>query len=104
IFTGEISIDQEVIALPALPFNANPVALQIDENGRHLIIATDQAQLLLYDITHSNAVKVQPPVVIDKGAITAMEFLIGTGSLIIGTEQGALQQWFLVRNHNNVYQ
>src|SRR5690606_33542934 len=37
------------------------------------------------------------------GAVTAMQFLIATGSVAIGTDSGAVSQWFLVRDTNNEY-
>lgn len=104
MITGEVSISKEVVVLPSLPSGTKPVAIQIDDGARHLIIATDQAQLLHYDIINPDAIKAQPPVAIAGGKITTMEFLIGTGSLIIGTDKGALSQWFLVRNPDNIYQ
>src|SRR5690606_13692173 len=35
--------------------------------------------------------------------ITAMQFLVGSVSLIVGTDSGELSQWFLVRDDSNVY-
>lgn len=104
MITGEVSISQEVVTLPALPPASQPVSLQLDDLAQHLVIATDQGQLLLYNIVNPTDVKVQAPVNIADGKITRMEFLVGAASLIIGTDQGALSQWFLVRNPENIYQ
>ncbi len=104
MITGEVSVSQEVFNLPPLPGNSRPLAMQLDDSARHLVIANDQSQLLLYNITNPAAALVQNPVAVPQGAITRMEFLVGTGSLVIGTDQGALSQWFLVRNPQNIYQ
>lgn len=104
MITGEVSISQEVIALPSLPNGSKPVSMQIDSSAQHLVIATDQSQLLLYSIINPSAIKVQAPVAIADGKVTRMEFLVGTASLIIGTDKGALSQWFLVRNPDNIYE
>lgn len=104
MITGEVSVNKEVVTLPKLPAGSKPVAIQVDDGARHLVIATDQSQLFLYDIINPSDVKVQPPITIADGKITSMEFLIGTGSLVIGTDKGTLSQWFLVRNPDNIYQ
>lgn len=101
--TGDIRFNTHISDLPALPSGAHPVALQVDESARHLVIATNQAQLLLYDIQNPDSIILRPPVAVNKGEIRALRFLIGTGSLIVGTDQGALSQWFLVRDADNRY-
>jgi phosphate transport system permease protein len=103
MITGESSVSQEVFPIPALPQGSNPVAMQIDESAQHLIIATDKSQLLLYKITDPGAITQQDPVTVPGGKITTMEFLVGTASLVIGTDQGDISQWFLVRNSDNIY-
>lgn len=103
MITGEVSLSQEVFTLPPLPQGTQAVAMQIDEGAQHLIIATDNSQLLLYKIVSPASVTRQEPVAVPGGKITAMEFLVGTGSLVIGTDQGEVSQWFLVRNSDNIY-
>jgi phosphate transport system permease protein len=104
MITGDVSINQEVFPLPPLPAGSKPIAIQIDDRAQHVVIATDQSQLVLYNVINPSDVKVQPPVAIGDGKITRMEFLVGTASLIIGTDKGALSQWFLVRNPDNIYE
>lgn len=103
MITGEVSVSEEVFTLPPLPQGSNPVAMQIDEGAQHLIIATDESQLLLYNIVNPAAITRLDPVTVPGGKITAMEFLVGTASLVIGTDQGEVSQWFLVRNSDNIY-
>ncbi len=103
IITGQIKLSQEIFTLPSLPNDQQPQKLLLDESGQHLIVATDQSQIFLYKITDPSSVSIQTPVVIENGKISAMEFLVGTGSLIVGTDKGALSQWFLVRDDNNIY-
>ena len=101
--TGEVSLTQEIFTLPSLPHDQHPQKLLLDETGQHLIVATDQSQIFLYKIADPDSVSIQTPVVIADGKITAMEFLVGTGSIIVGTNKGSLSQWFLVRDDNNIY-
>lgn len=101
--TGEITLAQEIFTLPGLPDDMNLQSILLDESGQHMILATDQSQLFLYKITDPTAVQIQTPVVIENGKITAVEFLVGTGSIVVGTDKGYLSQWFLVRDDNNIY-
>ncbi len=104
MITGEETLSQEVFTLPALPEGVTPIAIQVDESAQHLIVADDKSQLWLYNITNPSAPVRQAPVAVPGGKITAMEFLVGTASLVIGTDQGDVSQWFLVRNSDNVYE
>jgi phosphate transport system permease protein len=103
MITGEITINRDVTQLPALPTGSKPVAMQLDNGARHLIVATDQSQLLLYSLVNPAEAQVQSAITLDN-KITRMEFLVGTASLVIGTDKGELSQWFLVRNPENIYQ
>jgi phosphate transport system permease protein len=103
IITGQTTLAQEIFTLPALPEGQIAQKILLDETGQHLIIATEQSHIFLYKIIDPTSAKVQNPVVIKNGNITAMEFLVGTGSIIVGTDKGQLSQWFLVRDDNNIY-
>jgi phosphate transport system permease protein len=100
--TGEVTVSQQIYTLPALPEGVTGTHMQIDESAQHLVVATDKGQLLLYKIANPEQPELRDPVVV-AGNITSMEFLVGTGSLIVGTDAGALSQWFLVRDPHNVY-
>ncbi len=103
IITGEITLTKEVFTLPSLPQGVVGAHMQIDETAQHLVIATDKSQVFLYKITDPSAAERKEPVTIEGGTITAMQFLVGTGSLVFGTDQGHISQWFLVRDSNNEY-
>ena len=103
MITGESSVSQEVFTLPPLPEGMNATAMQIDEGAKHLVIATDTAKIILYNIVNPAAAKHQEPVNVSGGKITALQFLVGTGSLVVGTDKGEVSQWFLVRDENNEY-
>lgn len=104
MFTGDTTVSNEVFTIPPLPKGLNPVAMQIDERAQHLVVATDSSQLVLYNIIDPSAMIQQAPVTVTGGKITAMQFLVGTGSVVIGTDTGEVSQWFLVRNSDNVYE
>lgn len=104
MFTGETAVSQEIFEVPSLPDGLNPVAMQIDERAQHLIVATDTSQLVLYNIINPSSISQRAPITVPGGKITAMQFLVGTGSLVVGTDTGEVTQWFLVRNKDNVYE
>lgn len=103
MITGESSLSQEIFTLPSLPAGANAIAMQIDETAQHLVIATDNSQLLLYKIINPAAAERKEAVTVNSGKITVLQFLVGTGSLIVGTDKGTVSQWFLVRDASNEY-
>lgn len=103
MITAESSLSQEIFTLPPLPAGMNAISMQIDEGAQHLVIATDTAQIVLYKIVNPAAAERKEPVNVSGGKITLMQFLVGTGSLIVGTDKGEVSQWFLVRDESNEY-
>jgi phosphate transport system permease protein len=101
--TEETTQSSALFTLPPLPAGERVTHLQIDDNGRYLVVANDKSQLYLYKITDPKAPERNEPVVVKGGKVTAMRFLAGTGSLAIGTDQGAVSQWLMVRDQQNKY-
>jgi len=100
---GVTNVTQEVYTLPALPDGVRAKHIQVDGTGQHLVVADDKAQLHLFDISNPTSSERKIKVASGRGAVTAMQFLIGTGSLAIGTDTGSVSQWFLVRDEQNEY-
>ncbi|MET0355236.1 MAG: ABC transporter permease subunit [Cellvibrio sp.] len=101
--TEETTSSTDIFNLPALPNGERVTHMQLDDMGRYLVVANDKAQLYLYNITKPDAVERYEPVDVAGGKVTAMRFLVSTGSLAIGTDQGQVSQWLLVRDKNNKY-
>jgi len=101
--TEETTTSTDVFNLPSLPADEHVTHLQIDDTGRYLVVASDKSQLYLYNITKPQEAERYEPVSVEGGKITAMQFLVSTGSLAIGTDQGQVSQWLLVRDKNNKY-
>lgn len=100
---GVTNVTQNVYTLPALPEGSKATHMQISSTGQHLLIADDRAQLHLYDISKPANAERRANVATERGQVTAMQFLIATGSVAIGTDSGSVSQWFLVRDTDNVY-
>lgn len=101
--TEETTSSTELFNLPPLPAGERVTHLQVDDAGRYLVVANDKAQLYLYNITKPSAAERNEPVSVEGGKVTAMRFLVSTGSLAIGTDKGQVSQWLMVRDKNNKY-
>ncbi|WLD57808.1 ABC transporter permease subunit [Salinispirillum sp. LH 10-3-1] len=102
LMTGETTIQANRGTLPAIPGNASVTKIMLDKTLRNVFVIDDRGRIHYYDTTTpANARLIQT---IDVGEpITAIDFLVGSVSMIIGTESGSLSQWFLVRDANNEY-
>lgn len=100
---GAINVTRNVYTLPSLPEGVRANHLQISSSGRHLVVADNKGRLHLYDIANPEVSERRPSIATGRGTVTAMQFLVGTGSLAIGTDSGSISQWFLVRDENNEY-
>ncbi len=87
-----------------LPYPATPIThLLIDKDQRELYVVSEGGNITFFDIQDKSAPKLmQHLTVTDKGAeITAIESLTGGISILVGTSDGRLAQWSLVRNEHN---
>lgn len=100
---GVTTVTQDIYTLPALPAGSKATHIQVSSSGQHFLVADDRAQLHLYDISKPASAERRASVVTERGQVTAMQFLIATGSVAIGTDSGSISQWFLVRDNNNEY-
>ncbi|MFK8066909.1 MAG: ABC transporter permease subunit [Gammaproteobacteria bacterium] len=79
--------------------------LRLDVDQDELYVITDQNDLIYFSLSEFNE-----PVLIDRVGIvgegetvTAIEFLVGGISILIGDSNGKISQWFPVRDDNNKY-
>jgi phosphate transport system permease protein len=102
LFTGEVEVSARGIELPMA--TNTPVRLLLDKTLQSLYVGDRDGQVHYYDIADLGAARLVESVDAGQGvAITAMEFLVGTVSLIVGTEGGELSQWFLLRDEHNQF-
>ncbi|MEH6499373.1 MAG: ABC transporter permease subunit [Pseudoalteromonas distincta] len=100
LMTGEVTVTSDTYELPPIP--GEPVKLLLDKTLRSLFIADSAGNLHHYDVAQPQNARLVTSVNVGS-PITAMEFLVGTVSLVVGTESGELSQWFLVRDAQNEY-
>lgn len=103
MITGKVTTSGRVDALPALPNDAKVRFIQLDKTASHLVIADNQERLHIYDVADATAMSLTETVATERGQVTALQYLVGTGSLAVGTNQGSVSQWLLVRDPQNTY-
>jgi len=101
MFDDEPELEQfnSELALP----NASILKLLIDQDRQNLYIVDSGNELTHFDISDAEEPLQQQRlnIGIEGRNVTAVEFLTGTISLIVGYDDGYLSQWFPVRNDNN---
>ncbi len=93
-FTGEVETSEERLRYPAVP---ELTTLLIDGEQRNLFGGTASGELYWWRLDRGES---SPPETLSAGssAITAMTFLIGDRSLVVGQQSGAISVWFPVRD------
>ncbi|TVP59994.1 MAG: ABC transporter permease subunit [Halomonadaceae bacterium] len=102
MMTGETTLDKNVYTLEG--FDGKPQHILLNDRFRHLYVADDKGYIHHYNIINLNRIELVESIqVTDNGRVTAMDFLVGTVSVITGTSDGQVAQWFPVRDDFNQY-
>jgi phosphate transport system permease protein len=102
LLTGAVQVNRTVTTLPTLPGRAQKLLL--DKSLRNLFVLDDRGLVHYYDVSTPAQARLVQSVNVGAGSrVTAAEFLVGSVSIVFGTEQGQLSQWFLVRDEQNQY-
>lgn len=101
--TGEVEVRRTAYDLPPVP--GRPTHILINKTTRNLFVADDAGYIHHYDIVHPDEARLVESVrVVAEGAgISAMRYLSGTVSIIVGGSDGSVAQWFPVRDEQNLY-
>lgn len=102
--TGETTVEVKRFDIDP-PEQADISRMLIDITGRVLLLGDDSGRVHYYDISRpASAQRRDVATVIDNdGAeVSAMEYLLGSESLIVGGSDGSVSQWFLVRDEDNI--
>jgi phosphate transport system permease protein len=100
-FGGQVSLraDRQLTLSPSVDAIQNVL---LSGDARWLYVISPTQGMEVFDLK-SNPVQLYAKVELDSGRITASQFLLGGFSLILGNEQGQIQQWMPVRDDNNHY-
>ncbi len=103
--TGEVTVERKVYDLEPPPGAAHITSLLMDITMRNLLVGDSDGNLHYYDVSRPQRAVLRDSreVLPDPNAsITAMEYLLGTVSIIVGGSDGSVRQWFLVRDADNI--
>ncbi|MGR8947852.1 MAG: phosphate ABC transporter permease [Gammaproteobacteria bacterium] len=109
ISVEESLLDDEVtaeVSFTDIPLYESRVKhLRLDIDQRELFVVTDNDELLYFDVQNKSKPSLVDRVAPDIGGhtVTALEFLAGGISLLVGDSGGTITQWFPVRDANNNY-
>jgi phosphate transport system permease protein len=101
--TGASEITRKQYTLPAPP--GEPTRLLLDITFQHLLVGDGEGNLHYYDISNPAQARLRDSASVISGngaSVTAMQYLLGTVSIIVGGSDGSVTQFFLVRDENNV--
>ncbi len=100
-FGGQVSLraDKQFTLLPSLASTQN---ILLSGDARWLYVISQTQGMEVFDLK-SNPVQLYAKVEFGSGRITASQFLLGGFSLILGNDQGQIQQWMPVRDDSNHY-
>jgi phosphate transport system permease protein len=100
IMTGEVTVEQTAAELPG--FDGRARQILIDNRFRHLYVSDDAGYIHHYDIGSLRSPQYRGAVqVTDSGQVSEMALLNGTVSIIAGTTDGQVRQYFPVRDAQN---
>lgn len=103
--TGEVTVARSVYELPPLPDNAQANRLLLDITMRHLLVGDSYGNLHYYDVSRPAQAQLVDSKLLVRGTdarVTALEYLLGTVSVIVGGSDGSVSQVMLVRDENNI--
>ncbi len=101
--TGDTLLVPSSHELPRPTFDVTDILISI--TLQEMIVGDRQGNLHYYDISNpAQARLIDSALVFDRPgvAVTAMNYLLGTVSVIVGGSDGSVSQWFLVRDADNV--
>jgi phosphate transport system permease protein len=94
--TEEIVLQEEQIILPSIDIDVD--WMLIGPNQRWLYLLNRESEYRVINLVTEQ--QVDSGRMLDVGKITDARFLLGGISLMIGTDQGAVDQWFMVQADN----
>jgi phosphate transport system permease protein len=87
---------QEARLALTVPVDGDVTALQIDGRGEDLFIGTSTGQLVRYDLRDRAQPTLADTIILGTAPVTALSFLIGDRTLIVGDRAGAVSSWQIV--------
>ena len=105
MMTGEVEVTRSSHTLPDLPEGAEATRVMLDITMRNLLVGDDQGRLHYYNVSEPRRAELRDSkrvVPSDDTEITAVDYLLGTVSIIVGGSDGSVTQYMLVRDDHNI--
>lgn len=85
-----------------LPEGTKVHFIVLDKNQENLYLASQQGQIIRFNVKDKEKPLLLETInAVEKGQITTLKMLMGGISVLIGTNEGKISQWFPVRNEKN---
>ncbi len=95
-FSDEVSVTQRRLEVPP---QTSIIRMVLDSFGKRLVAGTDQGELLEWDLGEGGHAKVRRVQVSEnKDPVTALTYLLGERTLIVGTQSGQVMTWVPIRD------
>ena len=92
---GGVRREESVQAI-SVPVDGEITALQLDARGDDLMLGTSQGQLIRFDMRDRSKPTAAEAAVAGRAPITALTFLIGDRTLVVGDAAGSISSWQIV--------
>ncbi|MCB9903711.1 MAG: ABC transporter permease subunit [Planctomycetes bacterium] len=106
LLTGETTYKVRTSQIPEAVTgdDARPSRLLLSGNGASAYLAWENGQVRHYDVRDMDAPKLIETVELTAGRakLTAMDFLLGSTTLLVGDDHGTLRAWFPVRDDDGL--
>ncbi len=101
--SGNISLEPEEVTLPQLGFK--PEFVVTEPGMRWVFVGNAAGKVQVIDLFSDEGADINSSINVAQGnhSITGMELLLGGSSVLITESQGAVSQWFMVRDDANHY-
>lgn len=101
--SDEVTLERQEAVLPEL--DIEPRFLLIGPDQRWLYVAAADGEVIRLDVSDAGQPKImeRAKLVDGNARLTSLRFLIGGYSLLAGTSEGTVSQWFPVRDDQNRY-
>ncbi len=97
--TEEVELEAEVLALPAL--SSMPFRLLISPDQRWLMAIDRDANLSILDIRNPDQASLHAVHKLSANPLSDVQWLLGGTTLTVADIEGAVSQWFMVRDQSN---
>lgn len=102
LLDDEVNLEREGMVL--VDEGGRAEFLLLEPSQRHLYLAAASGELLHYDVSDDEAHLLERVPLTPRGQkLTSLELLVGGYSLLAGSDQGEVIQWFPVRDEHNNY-